>query len=93
MHNLVETPLEGSCDVFIHEQSPSLGSDDSVLPNPLDHLHPFPLFSVPSPSRKNYINAPMGNLMICDAIMDLGYEDNMVNVFDGNVDDYMSLGT
>jgi len=25
VHDLPKTPLEGSCDVFIHEESPNLG--------------------------------------------------------------------
>jgi len=36
VHDLVKNPLEGSCDVFMHENFPSLGYD-SVLPNPVDH--------------------------------------------------------
>jgi len=39
MHDLDETPLEGSRDVFMHEESPSLGFNDSVISNPLDHSH------------------------------------------------------
>ena len=34
----------------------------------------------------------ISNPMICDANVDLGYEDNMLDVLDGNVDDYLSLG-
>jgi len=36
MHNLVDTPLEGCNDMFMHEGSPSLGSNH-VIPNPLEH--------------------------------------------------------
>jgi len=32
--NLVETSLEGSCDVYVHEESSSLGCD-YIFPNPL----------------------------------------------------------
>jgi len=38
VHNLVETPLEGCHDVFVHEDSSSLGSN-YVIPNPLNHSH------------------------------------------------------
>ena len=38
LHHLVETPLEGCRDMFVHEGSPSLGCDD-VSPNPLEHSH------------------------------------------------------
>ena len=30
--------------------------------------------------------------MICDVTIDLGYEDNMFDMFSGNVDDFTSLG-
>ena len=42
VHDLVETHLEGSHDVFVHEDSPSLGYT-IVLPNPLDHSHASPM--------------------------------------------------
>ena len=47
VHNLVNTPLEGSPDVFMHEESPSLDCA-SVLLNPLHHSYTFPLCSLPS---------------------------------------------
>jgi len=34
-HDLVDTPLEGCHDMFMHEGSPSLGCND-VIPNLLD---------------------------------------------------------
>jgi len=34
-HDLVDTPLEGYHDMFMHEGSPSLGCND-VIPSPLD---------------------------------------------------------
>jgi len=43
VHDLAETPLEGSCDVFVDEDFPNLGFDDSVLPNTFDHSHASPL--------------------------------------------------
>ena len=36
MHDLVEIPFEGSCDVFMHEESLSL-CFEGVLLNPIDH--------------------------------------------------------
>jgi len=36
MHNLVKTPLEVSCDVYVHEEYFSIGCNN-VHSNPLDH--------------------------------------------------------
>jgi len=47
VHNLVDTPLEGHRDVFMHEESPSLACDN-VLPSPLDHFHVSTFCSQPS---------------------------------------------
>ena len=69
--------------MFMHEESPSLGFDDSVLPNPFDHSHVFPLCLQPS---------PVDNPMICDDNVNLGYEDNMFSMLGGNVDNFLSLG-
>jgi len=90
VHDLVEIPLEGSCDVFKHEKSPSLGCQGDLL-NPLDHSHASPLCSQPSPSLEYYIDVPSGNRMICGAVMDLGHE-NMFSMLVWNVDDYVFLG-
>ena len=64
VHNLDKFPLEGSHDVFMHEESPSLGFDDSVIPNPLDHSHVSPMCSLPSSFPEYYINTPIENHMI-----------------------------
>ena len=45
--NLVDTPLQGCRDVFMHEGSPSLACD-YVLPSPLEHSHVSTLCSQPS---------------------------------------------
>jgi len=45
VHDLIATRLEGSCDVLMQEDLPSLGYD-IVLPNPLDHPHVSPLCSL-----------------------------------------------
>jgi len=92
VHDHVETPLGGSSDVFMHKESPSLGFDNNVIPNPLDHSHVFPMCSSPSLSPKYYIDVPIDNPKICYCNVDLGYENNVINVLGGNVHDYVSLG-
>ena len=47
VHDLVEISLKGSRDVFMHEESPSVGFDNNVLPNPLDLSSSFTTLSVP----------------------------------------------
>jgi len=84
-HDLTKTPLEEPCDVFMREESPSLGSDDSFLSKPLDYSHASPLFSVPALSLEYYIDVPIENPIICDTDVDLGYECNMLDVFGGSV--------
>jgi len=44
VHDLVKTPLKGSRDVFMFEESPNLGFDNIVLPNPLDNSHVSPMY-------------------------------------------------
>jgi len=92
VHDLDKTPLEGSYDVFMHKEFPSLGFDDSVVLSLLHHSHVSPMCSLPSPSPEYYIDKPIDNPMICDANVDLGYKDNLFNILGGNVDDYPSLG-
>ena len=46
-HNLVDTPLEGCHDMFVHERSPSQACDN-VLPSPLEHSHVSIFCSQPS---------------------------------------------
>ena len=43
VHDALETPLEGSRDVFMHEEPPSLGFDNIALRNPLDHSYVSPI--------------------------------------------------
>ena len=64
MRDLVETSLEGSCNVFMHEESPRLGFNNIVVSNPLGHSHVSPVCSLPSPSPEYYIVEPIGNPMI-----------------------------
>ena len=92
VHDSAETPLEGSRDVFVHEESPSLGFDDCAFPDLLDHSHVFPVCLQPSPSPEYDIVEPIGNPKIRDSNVDLGYEANEFNVLGGNDDDYASLG-
>jgi len=42
VHDLDETPLDRSHDLFVDKESPNLSFDDSVLPNPPIHSHAFP---------------------------------------------------
>jgi len=76
----------------MHEESPSLGFDDSVILNPCDDSHTFPMCLLPSYFPEYYLDAPLDNPMICDPTIDLGYEDNMFHMLGGNVVDYVSLG-
>jgi len=80
VHDLVKTPLEGSRDVFMHEESPSLGFDDCVFPNCLDHSHVSHMYLQPSPSPKYDIVEPVDNPKICDSNVDLGHEENEFNM-------------
>jgi len=62
VHNLVDIPLEGCLDMFVHEGSPRLGSNH-VIPNPLDHFHVSTMRSQPSSSSPALdYNVPIGNL-------------------------------
>jgi len=90
VHDLVETPLEGSSDAFMHEDFLSLGCDN-VFPNPLYHSHVLPLCSLPSPSPKYCLDRPIENPMIFYANNNLGYEDKAFSMFGGNVVNFMSL--
>ena len=83
VHDLAQTSLEGSCDMFVHEDFSNVDYD-SVRSNPLDHSHASPLCSLSSPSAKYYIYVPINNPIICDA--------NVFDVLGRNVGDYLSLG-
>ena len=76
----------------VHKESPSLGFDDSVLPNSLNHSHIFLLCSQPSPSPKYYIYVPIDNPVIFNSNVELGYEDNVFGMLGGSVGDYVILG-
>jgi len=92
VHNLVDTPLEGCSDMFMHEKSPSLGSNH-VVPNPLEHSHVSTFCSQPSLSLEFHFEVPIDNFVICDFNVDLGNANNMLNVLGGNiVDHFESLG-
>jgi len=92
VHGLAETPLEVSRDVFMNEESPSLGFDNNILPNPLDHSHVSPICSLPSISPEYSLDAPFDSPKLCDSNVELGYAGKMFNMIDGNVDNFMSLG-
>jgi len=90
--DLVQIPLEGLHDKFMHEKSSSLGFDDTILSNPLDHSHASSFCSLPSHSPEYYIDTRIENLMIFGANVDLGSMNNMFNMLGGNVDNFHSLG-
>jgi len=92
VHDLNKTHVEGLQDVFMHEESPSRGFDDIVLSNPLDHSHASSMCSPPSVSPEYSLDAPIDNPKICDANVDLGYEDNAFSMLGGNADNYVSIG-
>ena len=92
VYKLAKIPLQGSCDMLMHEESPSLGFDVNVFSNHDDHSHVSLLYSLPYPSPQCDIDVAIDNYMICDATMDLSNEDNVFDMLGGNVDDYLSLG-
>jgi len=91
VHNLVDTPLEGCSDMFMHEGSPSLGLNHAI-PNPLEHFHDSIMCSQPSLSHELDYDVPIDNLEICDSNVDLGHENKLFNVLGGNNDNFESLG-
>jgi len=91
VHDLDKTYLQVSRDVFMYEESPSLGFEDNVLPNFLDHFYVSPICSLPSPSPKYFIDTPIENPMIFYSNVDFGHEVKMFNMLGRNVQDYMSL--
>ena len=90
MHNLVETPLGMSYDVYAHKESSSLNYDN-ILSNPLGHSDVDPMCSQRSSSLKYYFDEPIDDPMICDSNVDLDYESNTFDVLGGNVDNFLSL--
>jgi len=91
VHNLAKTPVEGCHNVFTDEKSPTLGYDN-VLPNPLDHSHVSPICSPPLSFPWYSLDVPIDNFEICNSNVDLGYEDNMLNMLGRNVACFLSLG-
>ena len=72
-HNLVDTPLEGCQDVFMHEGSYSLACDH-VLPSSLEHSHVSTFCSQPSFSSDYPYDVPIDNFEICDSNVDMGWQ-------------------
>jgi len=90
-HNLVDTPLEGCREVFVHEGSPSV-TYDNVMPNPLKHS-PISIFCLqPSSSPELDLDVPNDISTICDFNVDMGHDNNMFNMLGGNVENFESLG-
>jgi len=90
-HNLVDTPSEGCRDTFVHEGSLSVGCDD-VSPNLLDHSYVAPVCLQPSFSSDYSFDMPNDIFKLCDSNMDLGCDDNMLNVLGGNDKNFEPLG-
>ena len=92
MHDVLKTSLEGSCEVFMYEEPPSLDFDNIALRNPLDDSRVSPIRSLPSPSLDYYFDVLIDNPMIFYSNDDLGYEDDMFHMLGGNVDNFMCRG-
>ena len=90
-HNLVDTPLEGCREVFVHKGSSSLACDN-LIPNSLEHCH-VDLCLPPSLSSPE-LDLDVSNdiSMICDFNVDMGKDNNMFNMLRGNVENFESLG-
>ena len=65
VHNVVDTPLEGCNDMFMHEGSPSLCSNH-VFPNPLEHFHYSFMCSQPSLFPELDFDVPKDISNLCD---------------------------
>ena len=91
MHNLVETPLEVSCDECVHEDS-SIPNSNYVILNSLDHSHISTICSQPSSFPEFNFDVPIDNSTICNSNVDLDYEDNVFDMLGGNVANSLSLG-
>ena len=88
VYDLVETLFNGSCDVFVHKDFPSLGCN-MALPNTLYRSHVSHMYFQPSPSPEYYIDVPINKDMIFYANNDLDCEDNMFSMLGENVNDYV----
>jgi len=91
VQNLVDIPLEGCLDMFVHEGSPSLAYDN-VIPNSLKHSHVSTFCSQPSLSPELDFDVPKDISNLCDFNVDMRHENNVFNVFGGNNDNFESLG-
>jgi len=65
VHDLDKTPLEGSRDVFMHKDLPSLGYNNAH-PNPLDYSHVCPKCPPLSISPKYSLDEPTDDPKMCD---------------------------
>jgi len=91
MHDLARTPLEGHYDVFVYEESYSIGSS-YVIPNPIEHSYVSIMRSQPSFPPNYCIDVPNDISRLCGFKVDLGRENNMFNMLGGNVENFGSLG-
>jgi len=90
-YNLVDSPLEGCRDMFVHGGCPSLGCDDAIS-NSLERSHVSPMFSQLSFSPEHSLDVPNDIYKLCDFNIDTRNVDNMLNTLGGNVDTFTSLG-
>ena len=79
-HNLVDTPLEGCREVFVHEGSPSFAYEN-VIPSSLEHSHVSTLCSPPSSSSPELdLDVPNDIFKLCESNVNLGHENNMFHM-------------
>jgi len=90
-HNLVDTPIEGCRDIFMHEGSPSLACEND-LPRSLEHSHVPTFCSQPLFSLEYTYDVTNDNFELCDSIVNMSHEDNMLSMLSGNVKNFGSLG-
>ena len=85
-YNLVDTPLEGCPNVFVHEGLPSLAYEN-VIPSFLEHSHVSTLCSPHSLSSPELnLDVPNDISTIYDFNVDMGHDNNMFNMLGGNVE-------
>ena len=91
VHNLVRTPFR--C-VVMYLCVRNLLALVMIMLSLISLIIPVSLTmcSPPSSSPKYYLDVPIDNCEICDSNVDLGYEDNTLNMLGGILDNFLSLG-
>ena len=77
--------------MFVYGGCPSLGCGDAI-PNSLDRFYVSPMFSQPSCSHEHSFHVPNDISKLCDSNVDVGNEDNVLNMLGENVETFESLG-